>query len=67
VQTVHDATRHLDRLTTEYLTCATISGPLHQVSYSSTILVVARHTVSATYTPRDKQTWFFNETKVKEK
>jgi hypothetical protein len=34
VQTAHDATRPLDRLTTEYPTCTTIPGPLHQVSYS---------------------------------
>jgi hypothetical protein len=34
VQTAHGATRPLDRLATEYLTCATISDPLHQVSYS---------------------------------
>jgi hypothetical protein len=34
MQTAHSATRPLDRLVTEYLTCATILGPLHQVSYS---------------------------------
>jgi hypothetical protein len=34
VQTAHDATRPLDHPATEYPTCATILGPLHQVSYS---------------------------------
>jgi hypothetical protein len=34
VQTAHGATRPLDRPATEYPTCATIPGPLHQVSYS---------------------------------
>jgi hypothetical protein len=34
VQIVHGVTRPLDRPATEYPTCATISGPLHQVSYS---------------------------------
>jgi hypothetical protein len=34
VQTAHGATRPLDRPTTEYSTCVTMSGPLHQVSYS---------------------------------
>jgi hypothetical protein len=34
VQTTHGTTRPLDRPTTEYPTCATIPGPLHQVSYS---------------------------------
>jgi hypothetical protein len=34
VYTAHGATRPLDRPATEYLTCATIPGPLHQVSYS---------------------------------
>jgi hypothetical protein len=34
VQTAHGATRPLDRPATEYLTCATILSPLHQVSYS---------------------------------
>jgi hypothetical protein len=34
VQTAHGATRPLDRSATEYPTCATILGPLHQVSYS---------------------------------
>jgi hypothetical protein len=34
VQTAHSATRPLDYPATEYLTCATILGPLHQVSYS---------------------------------
>jgi hypothetical protein len=34
VQTAHDITRPLDRPATEYPTCATIIGPLHQVSYS---------------------------------
>jgi hypothetical protein len=34
VQTAHGVTRPLDRLTTEYPTCATISDPLQQVSYS---------------------------------
>jgi hypothetical protein len=31
VQTAHGATRPLDRPATEYLTCATIPDPLHQV------------------------------------
>jgi hypothetical protein len=31
------------------------------------VLVAARHDTPATYTPRDKQTRFSNETKVKEK
>jgi hypothetical protein len=34
VQTVHGVTRPLDHRATEYLTCATIPSPLHQVSYS---------------------------------
>jgi hypothetical protein len=34
VQTAHDATRPLDRPTTEYSTCVTIPNPLHQVFYS---------------------------------
>jgi hypothetical protein len=34
VQTAHGATRPPDRPATEYPTCATILGPLHQVSYS---------------------------------
>jgi hypothetical protein len=34
VQTTHGATQPLDRPATEYPTCATIPGPLHQVSYS---------------------------------
>jgi hypothetical protein len=34
VQTAHGVTRPLDRPVTEYLTCATIPDPLHQVSYS---------------------------------
>jgi hypothetical protein len=34
VQTAHGTTQPLDRLATEYSTCATIPGPLHQVSYS---------------------------------
>jgi hypothetical protein len=33
VQTAHGVTRPPDRPTTEYLTCAIIPGPLHQVSY----------------------------------
>jgi hypothetical protein len=34
VQTAHGATQPLNRSATEYLTCVTIPGPLHQVSYS---------------------------------
>jgi hypothetical protein len=34
VHTAHDVIRPPDRLSTEYPTCATIPGPLHQVSYS---------------------------------
>jgi MinD superfamily P-loop ATPase len=34
VQTLHGATRPLGGLATEYPTCATIPGPLQQVSYS---------------------------------
>jgi hypothetical protein len=34
VQTAHDATRPLDHPANEYPTCATIPGPLYQVSYS---------------------------------
>jgi hypothetical protein len=34
VETAHDATRPLNCPATEYLTCAIIPGPLHQVSYS---------------------------------
>jgi hypothetical protein len=34
VQTAHDVTRPPDRPATEYPTCATILGPLHQVFYS---------------------------------
>jgi hypothetical protein len=33
VQIAHGATRPLNRLTTEYPTCATIPGPLYQISY----------------------------------
>jgi hypothetical protein len=33
MQITHSVTRLLDHQTIEYLTCATISGPLHQVSY----------------------------------
>jgi hypothetical protein len=31
------------------------------------VLIAARHAAPATYTPRDKQTRFFNRNKVKEK
>jgi hypothetical protein len=34
VQIAHGITRPLDHLATEYPTCVTIPGPLHQVSYS---------------------------------
>jgi hypothetical protein len=34
VQTLHGATRPLDHPATEYPTCVTIPGPLHQVFYS---------------------------------
>jgi hypothetical protein len=34
VQTTHSITRALDRLATDYPTCATNTSPLHQVSYS---------------------------------
>jgi hypothetical protein len=34
VQTEHGTTRPLDRPATEYPTCATILGALHQISYS---------------------------------
>jgi hypothetical protein len=34
VQIAHGITRPPDHLATEYLTCATIPNPLHQVSYS---------------------------------
>jgi hypothetical protein len=34
VQTAHGTTRPLDLPAIEYLTCATIPSPLHQVSYS---------------------------------
>jgi hypothetical protein len=34
VQTTYGATQPLNRPDTEYPTCATIPGPLHQVSYS---------------------------------
>jgi hypothetical protein len=34
VQTAHDITRPPDHPITEYLTCTTIPGPLHQVYYS---------------------------------
>jgi hypothetical protein len=33
----------------------------------ATVLVVARHAAPATYTPRDKQTWFSKRTKDKRK
>jgi hypothetical protein len=31
------------------------------------VLIATRHAAPATCTPRDKQTWFSNETKIKEK
>jgi hypothetical protein len=34
MQIAHGATRPFDRPATEYLTCAIIPDPLHQVSYS---------------------------------
>jgi hypothetical protein len=34
VQTAHSVTRPPNHLATKYPTCATIPGPLHQVSYS---------------------------------
>jgi hypothetical protein len=34
VQTARSGTRPLDRPATEYPTCVTIPGPLHQISYS---------------------------------
>jgi hypothetical protein len=65
VQTAHGATRPLDRLTTEYLTCTTISGPLHQVSYSCHDPRRCMNAAPATYTPRDKQTRFSKRNKGK--
>jgi hypothetical protein len=38
--------------------CLIIPDPLHQVSYPTSILVVAHHVTFTTYTSRDKQTHF---------
>jgi hypothetical protein len=67
VQTAHGTTQPLDRPTIEYPTCATISGPLHQVSYSChdphrctpCHVSPAHHKTSKRDSP--------NETKIKEK
>jgi hypothetical protein len=67
VQTAHGATRPLNRSATEYPTCVTISDSLHRSSTPAMVLVAARHAAPATCTPRDKQTRFSNETKIKEK
>jgi hypothetical protein len=67
VQTAHGATRPLDRPATEYLTCATIPGPLHRSPTPATVLVAARHAAPAACTPRDKQTRFSERNKGKRK
>jgi hypothetical protein len=59
IQTAHGATPPLDRPATEYPTCVTIPGPLHQVSYS--------YHDPATCTPRDKKTRFSKRNKDKRK
>jgi hypothetical protein len=66
VQTAHDATRPLDRPATKYLTCATISGPLHPPT-PAMILVTARHATPITCTPQTRKHDSPNETKIKEK
>jgi hypothetical protein len=67
VQTAHGATRPLDCPATEYPTCVTIPGPLHQVSYS---YHDPRRCTYATPAPAHHETSkrdSLNETKVKEK
>jgi hypothetical protein len=64
VQTAYGATQPLDRPATEYSTCMTIPGPLHQVSYSChgprrCTPPPAHHETSKHDSP--------NETKIKEK
>jgi hypothetical protein len=65
VQTAHGTIRPLDRSAIEYPTCATIPGPLHQVSNSyhdprrCMHAAPAHHEISKYDSP--------NETKVKEK
>jgi hypothetical protein len=63
VQTTHDVTWPLDCPVTEYPTCATIPGPLCQVSYSCHD--PHRYTSCCTCTPLDKQTRFSKRTKGK--
>jgi hypothetical protein len=57
VHTAHDVTRHSNRPTTEYLTCAWPSLILCTRSPTpAMILIAARHIAPVTYTPWDKQT-----------
>jgi hypothetical protein len=67
VQTAHDATRPLDRSTTDYPTCATIPVLCTRSPTPTTILIAARHAAPATSTPRDKETRFSKQNKIKGK
>jgi hypothetical protein len=60
----HNVTRSLDRSVTEYPTCAWPSPVLCiRPPTPTTILIATRHVAPVTYTPRDKQTWFFTQDK----
>jgi hypothetical protein len=65
MQTAHSVTWALDFPAIEYPTCATISDPLHQVSYS--FHDPHRCPPYHTCTPWDKQTWFSKRNKDKDK
>jgi hypothetical protein len=67
VQTTHGATRPLDHSATEYLTYATILGPLHQSPTPVMILIAACYAAPTTCTSWDKQTWFSKWNKDKRK
>jgi hypothetical protein len=68
VQTAHGVTRPPDRPVTEYPTYAWPSPILCTRSPTpATILVIVRHVTPTTCTPRDKQTRFSTQTKIKVK
>jgi hypothetical protein len=51
MQTAHSAAQSLDRLTIEYLTCATIPVRCTRSPTLATIVIDARHAAPVTYTP----------------
>jgi hypothetical protein len=67
MQTAYGVTRPLNHPATEYLTCAAILGPLHQVSYSCHDPHRCMSRRTTTCTPRDKQTRFSKRNKDKRK